>query len=149
MPISVPFASDPHLRFEEIRRLVSVYYDVTIKETINYGRETADSLFAGLLLYAIFCVLLYLAIVYWKVVPWRSHQLLGAAKRVMFVIAHPDDECMFFGPVIMKLAQQKNCELYLLCLSKGEPFIRYMQYCGDVLLVSAECYTLSCSTFPR
>lgn len=115
----MPFASDPHLRFEEIRRLVSVYYDVTIQETINYGRETAGSLFAGLLFYVIFCVLLYLAVAYWKIVTWRSPQFLGSAKRVMFVIAHPDDECMFFGPVIMKLAQQRNCELYLLCLSKG------------------------------
>lgn len=120
MPVAVPFATDPHLRFEEIRRLVSIYYDVTIQETLNYGRETAGSLSICLLCYVTLCVVAYLAFAYWKGGPWHSNGPLAKAKRVMFVIAHPDDECMFFGPVIMKLAQQKDCELHLLCLSKGE-----------------------------
>lgn len=115
----MPFATDPHLRFDEIRRIVSVYYDVTIKETLNYGRETACSLLTGILCYAVFCVALYLLATYWQVLPWQSGTLLSTARRVMFVIAHPDDECMFFGPLIMKLAQKNDCEVYLLCLSKG------------------------------
>ena len=120
MPVAVPFAADPHLRFEEIRKLVSVYYDVTIQETLDYGRETAGSLSVGLLCYIVVCIAAYFTVAYWKARPWQSQGPLAKARRVMFVIAHPDDECMFFGPVIMKLAQQKDCELFLLCLSKGE-----------------------------
>lgn len=41
-------------------------------------------------------------------------------KRVLIVTAHPDDECMFFGPTILSLTRrQPNCQVYLLCLSKG------------------------------
>lgn len=42
-------------------------------------------------------------------------------RRVLLVTAHPDDECMFFGPVIMKLKQEK-CQIYLLCLSTGDAY---------------------------
>ena len=38
-------------------------------------------------------------------------------KRILFVTAHPDDECMFFGPAILNLNQY--CKVYLLCLSSG------------------------------
>jgi LmbE family N-acetylglucosaminyl deacetylase len=30
---------------------------------------------------------------------------LGAVKRVMLVISHPDDEVMFFGPTILGLTK--------------------------------------------
>ncbi|KAK2816278.1 hypothetical protein Q7C36_022549 [Tachysurus vachellii] len=38
--------------------------------------------------------------------------------RVLFVTAHPDDECMFFAPAIIKLTEL-NATVYLLCLSSG------------------------------
>uniref|UniRef100_A0A1B6LX52 N-acetylglucosaminylphosphatidylinositol deacetylase n=1 Tax=Graphocephala atropunctata TaxID=36148 RepID=A0A1B6LX52_9HEMI len=41
-------------------------------------------------------------------------------QRALFVIAHPDDECMFFGPTILQLL--KNHTVYLLCLSTGDYF---------------------------
>lgn len=42
--------------------------------------------------------------------------------RVLFVTAHPDDECMFFAPAIIKLTEF-NATVYLLCLSSGtSPF---------------------------
>lgn len=41
-------------------------------------------------------------------------------RRVLIVTAHPDDECMFFGPTILSLAKRSNCTIYLLCLSNGE-----------------------------
>lgn len=41
-------------------------------------------------------------------------------RRVLIVTAHPDDECMFFGPTILSLAKRSNCTVYLLCLSNGE-----------------------------
>lgn len=40
-------------------------------------------------------------------------------KRILIVTAHPDDECMFFGPTILSLSRLKNVQVYLLCLSNG------------------------------
>lgn len=40
--------------------------------------------------------------------------------RVLLVIAHPDDECMFFGPLIYTLTQRDGCQVYVLCLSNGK-----------------------------
>lgn len=38
--------------------------------------------------------------------------------RVLLVTAHPDDECMFFAPSVLKLTES-NVAVYLLCLSSG------------------------------
>jgi hypothetical protein len=38
--------------------------------------------------------------------------------RVLLITAHPDDESMFFAPVIITLTQA-NVEIFLLCLSEG------------------------------
>lgn len=40
------------------------------------------------------------------------------STRVLLVIAHPDDESMFFTPAIADL-QRRGCELFLLCCSTG------------------------------
>ncbi|EDX12272.1 N-acetylglucosaminyl-phosphatidylinositol de-N-acetylase [Drosophila simulans] len=40
-------------------------------------------------------------------------------ERVLLITAHPDDECMFFGPLIYSLTQRKGCQVYILCLSNG------------------------------
>lgn len=40
-------------------------------------------------------------------------------RRILVVIAHPDDECMFFAPTILSLRQCGQYNLYLLCLSSG------------------------------
>ncbi|KAL6463860.1 hypothetical protein MHYP_G00282510 [Metynnis hypsauchen] len=40
------------------------------------------------------------------------------AVRALFVTAHPDDECMFFAPSVLKLVESK-ASVYLLCLSSG------------------------------
>lgn len=37
----------------------------------------------------------------------------------MLVIAHPDDESMFFGPALLNLQDE---EIFLLCLSTGFGF---------------------------
>lgn len=51
------------------------------------------------------------------------------SSNIMFVVAHPDDECMFFGPAITALTlpsttstsvgRKKAKNVYLLCLSDG------------------------------
>ena len=38
--------------------------------------------------------------------------------RVLIVTAHPDDECMFFGPTLCHLAD-RNIQAKVLCLSTG------------------------------
>lgn len=38
-------------------------------------------------------------------------------KNILYVIAHPDDEAMFFVPSILSL-REKN-KLFMLCLSNG------------------------------
>lgn len=40
------------------------------------------------------------------------------AKRVLVVTAHPDDECMFFGPTV--ISKPASEQLFLLCLSIGD-----------------------------
>ena len=45
---------------------------------------------------------------------------LAAARRALLVTAHPDDECMFFGPTVMALLRDPACTVYLLCLSTGD-----------------------------
>lgn len=53
----------------------------------------------------------------------RRHKILLQTdtrnRRVLFVIAHPDDECMFFAPTILNLRQFGQYDLFLLCLSSG------------------------------
>uniref|UniRef100_A0A3Q1EDK7 N-acetylglucosaminylphosphatidylinositol deacetylase n=1 Tax=Acanthochromis polyacanthus TaxID=80966 RepID=A0A3Q1EDK7_9TELE len=42
----------------------------------------------------------------------------GADIRALLVTAHPDDECMFFAPTIIRLVEL-NASVHLLCLSEG------------------------------
>ncbi|XP_065576564.1 N-acetylglucosaminyl-phosphatidylinositol de-N-acetylase-like [Artemia franciscana] len=39
-------------------------------------------------------------------------------KNSLFVTAHPDDECMFYGPTIIKLIKN-HVQVYILCFSSG------------------------------
>ena len=38
--------------------------------------------------------------------------------RVLIITAHPDDECMFFGPTILHL-KMRNIPVKIICLSSG------------------------------
>ncbi|XP_077020087.1 N-acetylglucosaminyl-phosphatidylinositol de-N-acetylase [Tamandua tetradactyla] len=44
--------------------------------------------------------------------------LLGAGSRALLVIAHPDDEAMFFAPTVLGLARLRH-QVSLLCFSSG------------------------------
>lgn len=46
----------------------------------------------------------------------KDYKLLRQ-KHILLVIAHPDDECMFFAPSILSLAPRNNIQV--LCLSHG------------------------------
>lgn len=74
------------------------------------------------LAYVAVCLLVYRLILH----SWISRRFrtwtnvrFPQCNRVLIVIAHPDDESMFFGPTILSLAKRPNCQLYLLCLSNG------------------------------
>ncbi|XP_028278388.1 N-acetylglucosaminyl-phosphatidylinositol de-N-acetylase [Parambassis ranga] len=47
-----------------------------------------------------------------------SRESNGSDFRALIVTAHPDDECMFFAPTIIRLVEL-NASVHLLCLSKG------------------------------
>ncbi|XP_029924385.1 N-acetylglucosaminyl-phosphatidylinositol de-N-acetylase [Myripristis murdjan] len=55
---------------------------------------------------------------------WKSSSNKAAAKtndvdvRAVIVTAHPDDECMFFSPAVLRLVELNAC-VHLLCLSQG------------------------------
>ena len=43
-------------------------------------------------------------------------------KRICLLIAHPDDEAMFFAPAVLALTDAKlGNHLKILCLSSGKP----------------------------
>ncbi|EEA06879.1 N-acetylglucosaminyl-phosphatidylinositol de-N-acetylase, putative [Cryptosporidium muris RN66] len=46
-------------------------------------------------------------------------RLLDQYTSFCLIIAHPDDETLFFGPLINHFSNQSNISLYLLCLSNG------------------------------
>jgi hypothetical protein len=50
---------------------------------------------------------------------WMGGKVLPSATRTVFVIAHPDDEAMFFVPTITSLGRDRAQHCYILCLSTG------------------------------
>ena len=48
----------------------------------------------------------------------RLNTALPKVSRALFVIAHPDDETMFFSPIILALLAE-SCRVFVLCLSTG------------------------------
>lgn len=42
------------------------------------------------------------------------------ANNVLLLTAHPDDECMFFGPTLTSLRALTNVNIHVLCLSTGD-----------------------------
>lgn len=53
--------------------------------------------------------------------PSKYSKAVKKARKVLFLSAHPDDECMFFGPSIRSFILG-GCEVYILCLSSGTGF---------------------------
>lgn len=84
---------------------------------VNYLTDTVEHIILAFLLYIAVCLLLY---IYTFKLKWCTfNRDLRNFKRILFVIAHPDDECMFFGPTILNYTKNKKCQVYLMCLSTG------------------------------
>ncbi|CAH1957442.1 unnamed protein product [Acanthoscelides obtectus] len=86
----------------------------------QYLVDTAGHLGIACILYVLLNILLYILIIRWGVVSFNRNA--RNFKRVLFVIAHPDDECMFFGPTILNYTRKENCTVYLMCLSTGKSY---------------------------
>lgn len=56
----------------------------------------------------------------------KTLDLENKPHRVLLITAHPDDECMFFGPAIQRLSKIKDIQLYLMCLSIGNLLNSYV-----------------------
>ncbi|XP_068623318.1 N-acetylglucosaminyl-phosphatidylinositol de-N-acetylase [Battus philenor] len=95
--------------------IVYHFYLKFIAETLLYLRNFILYISLWIAGYLCVCCIVYRR--YARKLPTRIRGALGA-KRVLIVIAHPDDECMFFGPTIFRLCEQ-GAEVYLLCLSNG------------------------------
>lgn len=89
-----------------------------------YVREISWQLIIAAIAYL--CVYVFLYVILQKV-SHTAWQLPGPPKRILLVIAHPDDEVMFFGPLVYCLTHSKSSEIHLLCLTMGT----YRRESGD------------------
>lgn len=88
--------------------------------------EALEHIILATLVYVMVCLVIYI-LLFRPNISRRfnkcNHINFPKCKRVLFVIAHPDDESMFFGPTILTLTQRPNCEVHLLCLSNGNKIL--------------------------
>ncbi|CAE1230795.1 PIGL [Acanthosepion pharaonis] len=63
-----------------------------------------------------FSLLLYFFLSHCRLDQWRSHS--DTWNHLLVVTAHPDDECMFFAPMLLHFRRRKK-NISVLCLSTG------------------------------
>ncbi|XP_076277417.1 phosphatidylinositol glycan anchor biosynthesis class L [Lasioglossum baleicum] len=99
---------------------IKEYFSLQINEAIcwwwYYIKEISWQLLIAVVAYLCVCICLYSIL---KRVSHRAWQLPGPPARILLVTAHPDDEVMFFGPLLYWVTKSKASELYLLCLTTG------------------------------
>ncbi|KAJ6633220.1 N-acetylglucosaminyl-phosphatidylinositol de-N-acetylase [Pseudolycoriella hygida] len=104
------------------RELISAYKSYIYLLIVGNIKEALDHLILVVLAYSLICIVTY-QMIFRRFIN-RFHLIsdvrLANFRRVLIVTAHPDDECMFFGPTILSLTQRSEpCTVYLLCLSNG------------------------------
>ncbi len=85
-------------------------------------------------MYAVICLALFLILLlllWWK---YAGKCTIETNGNVLLIIAHPDDECMFFSPTILALTRRAPQNVYLLCLSEGK-YVSLVQYRSPLCLV--------------
>lgn len=92
-------------------------------------------------IYMVICITLYFTVYNAKDTNNVRSSLISK-KRILFIISHPDDECMFFGPTVISLSRDKDKSVFLLCLSYGT-------YNHLVYLYSLEYVLMSILIFSR
>ncbi|XP_049879163.1 N-acetylglucosaminyl-phosphatidylinositol de-N-acetylase [Pectinophora gossypiella] len=91
------------------------FYLKILGETLLYFRNFALYISVWVFSYLVVCCIVYRR--YARRLPTRTRGALKT-KRVLMVVAHPDDECMFFGPTIFRLCEQ-GADVHVLCLTNG------------------------------
>lgn len=81
-----------------------------------YITEISWQLLIAFVAYICTCVFLYFVL---KQVNHKAWQIPGPPNRLLLLIAHPDDEVMFFGPLIYWLVKMKASQIYILCFTTG------------------------------
>lgn len=79
------------------------------------------------MLLLVYALLLLLLTCLW--IKFGGKSTLKAPGNVLLIIAHPDDECMFFSPTILHLTRTAPQNMYLLCLSEGELLLLHTEAC--------------------
>uniref|UniRef100_A0A1B6EWZ0 N-acetylglucosaminylphosphatidylinositol deacetylase n=1 Tax=Cuerna arida TaxID=1464854 RepID=A0A1B6EWZ0_9HEMI len=99
------------------------YLKTALSTTSKKAYPSVDVLFAQfgfyVTVYLVLCFVMYRVSTYFRYQLSRCEYFDKCAKRVMVITAHPDDECMFFGPLIVRLVKGKRCLVFVLCLSCG------------------------------
>lgn len=73
-----------------------------------------------LVVLAVLIVLLMIVVLAWlRVKSAAGSTLKDMTGRILLITAHPDDECMFFAPIVLSLGRSVRAEVFLLCLSEG------------------------------
>lgn len=101
---------------------ITHYANLFLRQTILYLKcieENQNVVCIVLILHIILCASLYFTLTN---INRASRGALTTKDKILFVICHPDDECMFFGPAIVNLIKNENRNVFLLCLSYGEFF---------------------------
>ncbi|XP_028400346.1 N-acetylglucosaminyl-phosphatidylinositol de-N-acetylase-like [Dendronephthya gigantea] len=75
--------------------------------------------YSSAIIVAVYFVLFLLVVFYCFVARRNRSWVEFRGKRVLLITAHPDDECMFFGPVIYH-ASKEAASFSLLCMTKGD-----------------------------
>lgn len=65
-------------------------------------------------------VLSIILLTYVFIASYKKRCFNSVGSTALFVIAHPDDECMFFAPTILNLLKE-DYRICLICLSSGNP----------------------------
>lgn len=85
---------------------------------IDNSQEALEHLLLVALAYIALCLSVYFLICRRRVT-LVDFVKFPSCRRVLIVTAHPDDECMFFGPTILSLTHRNDCSVFLMCLSNG------------------------------
>ncbi|XP_011499574.1 PREDICTED: N-acetylglucosaminyl-phosphatidylinositol de-N-acetylase [Ceratosolen solmsi marchali] len=100
--------------------LINEYVNIVINDIAYwwswYMTEISHQFLISIIAYICTCVFLYIIL---KRVNQQAWQLPGPPSRLLVVTAHPDDEVMFFGPMIYSMSRTYSSQIYLLCLTMG------------------------------
>jgi N-acetylglucosaminylphosphatidylinositol deacetylase len=82
-------------------------------------------MFLFLSVFSLLSILLYA----YHSLAYLQHSPPQLGRHVLILTAHPDDECMFFGPTITSLVRAKT-RVHVLCLSTGiDGIVAFMICC--------------------